>query len=346
MENSIYRILDANINRAREGLRTIEEYFRFIRNDRIFTERLKQTRHRLIEIENRLNRFKIISSRDSESDIGKNIINPSAGNKKDIFDLISANFKRLQESLRVIAEYSNIIDTKATELAEKLRFEVYTLEKQFYQLIPRNRFEKVKLYLLIGSDVVSKDKIVPLLSDLLDAGLDAVQLREKYLPDREFLELAEQMAELCKQKGKIFIVNDRADIAQIVDADGLHLGQTDLPIEAVRKILSVDKILGISTHNTQELENAIKSSPTYISLGPAFPTTIKPELKPSEEFIRTGISRLKELNIPSVLIGGITVENIHKLIEMGATSFALSSGILKTPHPAKSVETLIEAIRK
>lgn len=340
---AVYRILDANLNRTREALRVIEDLFRFDRNDFTITEKLKNIRHSLIEIESILSRQHLISARDSTTDIGKDIENPSIDLKKrGLEDTVIANFKRLEEALRCIAEYGNLIDSKIADTAEKIRFETYSIEKEFYQTLPKNRFEKVRLYLLVGTEVgISKEALPSLLAELLEAGIDAVQLREKSLSDRDLLILAEKLSALCKEKNKILIINDRPDIAELSDADGVHLGQEDLPPSYARKILSSNKIIGISTHNQKELDEAIKLNPTYIAIGPAFSSPTKPNLSPiSLDFIKETIDILKKVDIPELLIGGITKDNIQILLEIGARRFAIQSGILKRPDPIRTTQTI------
>lgn len=341
MDREIYRILDANLNRAREGLRVVEEYLRFVKNDRKSTSKLKELRHGLRQIIDKLGHDKILSARKAGTDVGKDIPNPSSAEKTEPEIIALASMKRIQEALRAIEEYAVPIDMSAATIAGKMRFEVYQFEQNLLAENPRRRFEEVRLYLLIGSDFCPQEKIIDLSEKLLDAGVDCLQLREKKLPDCEIYHLADKLAEICKKRNKLFILNDRADIAQAVDADGVHLGQNDLPIKVVEKFFRNDKIFGLSTHNDDELSGAIKLNPTYIAIGPAFDTRTKPhEPAAGLEFMEKALNTLHQENIPEVAIGGITPENLGQLLKIGAKRIAICSSILSAKKPAEQAKKI------
>lgn len=137
MKNNIYRIIDANLNRSREGLRVIEDIVRFCISDRVFTNRLKKIRH---EITNTVkNTNLLLSGRKSDSDVGMEFNHYLEGNKKDIEGLITSNFRRVEESLRVLEDISKLVLPKKTGVYKKLRFRVYTLEKGIYASIRNSR---------------------------------------------------------------------------------------------------------------------------------------------------------------------------------------------------------------
>jgi thiamine-phosphate pyrophosphorylase len=336
MENGVFRILDANLNRAREGLRVIEEYLRFIREAPQGSWKLKQWRHTLREIVETLGSEKLLAARAAESDVGKDFTSPSNQCKTDPHAITAASFKRLEEALRVIEEYSASVNSSVNLQAGKMRFEVYQYEKELFAKNPRKLFEAVRLYLLIGSDFCPPEKMIDFSASLLDAGVDCLQLREKTLPDLQRLRLAEKLAKLCRDKNKLFIVNDRPDIAMAVGSDGVHVGQGDLPVTTVRRIVGPDRIIGLSTHNETQLNDAISLAPTYIALGPAFDTTTKPhEPTAGLDYISTGLVRLREAGIPEVVIGGITVKNLPELISIGVKRIALCSAILSADDPVR-----------
>jgi len=339
MDNGVLRILDANLNRAREGLRVIEEYLRFICEDPRGAWKLKRWRHTLRESVEALGPEKLLAARAAESDVGKDFMSPSNECKIDPRAITSASFKRLEEALRVIEEYSASVNSTVNLQAGKMRFEVYQYEKELFAENPRKRFEAVRLYLLIGSDFCPPEKMIDLAASLLDAGVDCLQLREKSLPDLQRLQLAENLAKLCRDKNKLFIVNDRPDIAMGVGADGVHVGHGDLPVMTVRRIANPNRIIGLSTHNEIQLNDAIAQDPTYIALGPAFDTTTKPhEPTAGLDYISAGIVRLREVGIPEVVIGGITIKNLPKLISVGVKRIALCSAILSADDPVRETE--------
>jgi thiamine-phosphate pyrophosphorylase len=345
MAIATYRILDANLNRAREGLRVIEEYLRFVREDRRGSWRVKQWRHGLREIAEKLGQETLLSARAAVSDVGKDLTSPSNASKSDPLAITAAGFKRLQEALRVIEEYSAAIDASVNQLAGRMRFEVYQFEKELLLASPRTRFEEVRLYLLIGTDFCPAEKMVDLSAKLLDAGVDCLQLREKTLPDGKRLKLAGELAELCRAKNKIFIVNDRPDIAMAVGADGVHVGQDDLPVKTVRQILCPDRIIGVSTHNMDQLRDAIELDPAYIAIGPAFDTTTKPhEPTVGLGYISPAVKALEEAGIPEVAIGGITLENLPTLQSAGVKRIALCSAILAADDPVEKTRRFADCL--
>ncbi|MFA5863233.1 MAG: thiamine phosphate synthase [Phycisphaerae bacterium] len=339
MEKTIYRILDANLNRGREGLRVVEEYLRFVREDRRGSWFVKRWRHQFREMTQQLGQEKLLSARAAISDVGKDLASPSQPGKQNPQAITSAGLKRIQEALRVIEEYSSPIAPTVSDLASRMRFEIYQFEKELFLSSPRTRFAQIKLYLLIGSDFCPMEKIVELAGPLLDAGVDCLQLREKKLPDKEIFRLSEKLAKLCRDKEKLFIVNDRPDIALAVAADGVHIGQEDLPIDAVRQILGPDRIIGISTHTIPQLREAIEKNPSYIAIGPAFDTTTKPhEPTAGLEYITAVISELCDAGLPEVAIGGITIDNLPKLMSTGVRRVAVCSAILSAKNPLQETE--------
>lgn len=337
MRTTEYRILDANLNRAREGLRVTEEFLRFIRQDPRGTWILKRWRHQLRQMADNLGPEKLLSARAADTDVGKDLGSPSQSAKQDPAAITAAGLKRLQEALRVIEEYSATLEPTVSESAGKMRFECYQFEKELFLGSPRDKFLPVGLYLLIGSDYCPVDKMPDLARQLLMAGVDCLQLREKHLGDKEFFHLAEKLAKVCRDQNKLFIVNDRPDIALAVGADGVHLGQDDLPIDTARGILNSDQIIGVSTHNLSQLQTAIETNPAYIAIGPAFDTTTKPhEPTAGLDYIAQAVAQLREAGLPEVAIGGITLENLPRLIALGVRRIAACGAILAAENPIQS----------
>jgi len=182
-----------------------------------------------------------------------------------------------------------------------------------------------RLYLVLDRDTCYQGKTVDVFRQVDKGAVDLVQLRANTAPDREFLRDAENIKRLAHRRGIIFIINNRLDIAQIVDADGVHLGQSDSPIKLARKILGEDKIIGLSCHNLTQALKAQSEGADYISIGPLFRTKTKPESKPiPPKFIKMIDKRI---GIPYFVIGGINRSNIGKVISYGAKRMALCRAI-------------------
>ncbi len=186
-------------------------------------------------------------------------------------------------------------------------------------------FSDVRLYVIISSGL-SKKPVLETLQEVIQGGADAVQLREKTMSDGEFLALAKEFRRITSQSKILFIVNDRAEIAKKVDADGLHIGQSDLTIHRARKIIGYDRILGVSTHTIVQARKAQLEGADYISVGPLFPTITKDYEPP------VGLDYLKEvkreITIPFVAIGAINHENLNEILLAGGLRVAICSAII------------------
>jgi thiamine-phosphate pyrophosphorylase len=161
---------------------------------------------------------------------------------------------------------------------------------------------------------------------VLRAGLKWVQYRDKEKSRREIYEEAIRLRKLTKDFNAVLIVNDYADIALAVDADGVHLGQDDLPIEEARKIMGSNKIIGISTHSLEQAKEAEKGGADYIGFGPVFRTTTKDAGIPKGTDMLQEIKR--QVHLPVVAIGGINIENIRSVLDTGVDAVAVASAIL------------------
>ena len=161
----------------------------------------------------------------------------------------------------------------------------------------------------------------------ISAGIGIIQLREKHLPKKDIFHEASVIRALTRKKRVRFIINDYVDIALAVDADGIHLGQDDLPVFEARKILGREKIIGISTHTLKQAIDAEASGADYIGFGPVFTTTSKDTVRPK------GLKALREISkhikIPVVAIGGIKADDMQNVIGAGADAVAVASGVLR-----------------
>lgn len=338
--NDIYRIIDANLNRVTEALRVLEEISRFIMNNKKLSEQLKHNRHKLSMLINENYKF-LLSSRDTLNDVGVEIINPTK--KSSLLDIFKANIKRLQQSLRVLAEYSSILGTDIS-LFEKMRYESYTMEKIMFDELSKkinaNKLIDKKLYLVTDRTKFENDDIfLDAVASALKGGVQIVQLREKTATAKEITNLAFKIKELCRLFNALFIINDRVDIAQIVGADGVHLGQDDIDIHLARKILGKETIIGISTHAPEQALKAVEDGADYIGVGPVFETPTKPGRKSvGLEYVEWAS---KNINIPWYAIGGINLENVNEVIERGAKRIAVVRAIINADNPTEKAERFL-----
>jgi|Deesub1362B_J571_1020462.scaffolds.fasta_scaffold00011_36 thiamine-phosphate pyrophosphorylase len=179
---------------------------------------------------------------------------------------------------------------------------------------------------------------------VLDAGVKWVQYREKELTRREIYLTAERLRRITQEYGAVFIINDHADIALSVGADGVHLGQDDLPLKEARKVMK-DKIIGISTHDLEQAKEAEEGGAEYIGFGPVFSTSTKKAAGTPR-----GIEVLKKVtdavSIPVVAIGGIKLDNLEEVIKAGAEAVAVASGILTSDNIYRTAREFVKIVNK
>ena len=191
----------------------------------------------------------------------------------------------------------------------------------------KDYLHRMRLYVLISGKIAARS-VKETAKLVIDGGADAIQLREKAISDDEFISLAGEIRDITTKRGTLLIINDRVNVAREVNADGVHLGQHDMSITEAREIIGNEKIIGISTHNIIQARQAQKDGADYIAIGPVYPTTTK-DYEPSIglEVIRE-ISR--EISIPFLAIGAITLENLGDVLKAGASRVAVCSAIISS----------------
>ena len=332
----MYRIIDANLNRATEALRVLEEIARFRLDDKKLSSELKNIRHEICLFFD-YDYEKLIASRDTVNDIGTDIQNPTkaARGYSSIEVIFRSNFKRLEQALRVLSEYG--------KLSDKFRYNVYTIEKNMNESlkmdIKKYLLKDKKLYLVTNSDNFDSDcEFLDRVALAIKSGVDIVQLREKSKPASKIIEYGKIIRQLTSEYGALFIVNDRVDLAQILNADGVHLGQDDIDILSARKILGEKMIIGISTHKPQDAQEAIKNGADYIGVGPVYKTPTKPNREAA------GLDYLKwavdNVDIPFYAIGSIDLNTIDEVVEYGTKRVALVRAIMNSDNIEETVMIL------
>ncbi len=336
--NKIYRVIDANVNRASEGLRVLEDIFRLFYNNDKFVKAVKEIRH---SIRKACSDLKFLKSRDISTDSGKSSFTNTEKSRKSVEDIYLANSKRVEESLRVLEEFFKIVNESKSFLFKELRFKIYRIEEELFSV--KHKFQnilkcsKTTLYTIVDSRFCIKERLDTCV-EILKGGAKILQLREKVLSDREKIKIGKAISKLCRDFGAIFIVNDRVDIALYCEADGVHLGQDDIPVELAKDILGINKIYGLSTHTFKQVKEAATLSIDYIGFGPIFPTKSKENPDPV-----VGTESLKKVkkeykNLPVCAIGGINFSNIESVLEATPEMVCVMSGITMRENIKKEVE--------
>lgn len=206
----------------------------------------------------------------------------------------------------------------------------------------RGRFA-VDLYVILDRTASRGRDLREILDGVIAGGGHLVQYREKEWPSRRCLPLLEDLRQRAKQAGVSFVVNDRLDLALAVEADGLHLGQDDLPASVARRLLPSSMFLGVSTHSLAEARQAEQDRADYVAVGSIYPTATKPE------FQLVGLDLLRavrpQVKVPLVGIGGITADNAARVIEAGADGVAVISAVCGARDPAEVTRLLLDRIR-
>ncbi len=332
------QLLDANLDRAREGLRVIEDWCRYglSRKDLVIT--LKDWRQQLGQ--QHLERYK--KARCTESDQGIGLTHPAQKSRDSPEKVIAANCSRVQEALRVLEEFARSSNPDLAKTASSIRYELYDFESNILYATKatrlHERLEKCNLCLVTSPH----NALRIVVKKALEAGIGMIQYRSKNITDSNKISEASELALLCKEYESLFIINDRLDIALAVNADGVHLGQEDLPIKIARNILGPGKIIGQSTHSIKEIKEAQYEGCDYLGVGPVYPTRTKPELNPAGTNIVSLASQI--VRLPWFAIGGISSSNLDAVLYSGAKKIAVSGAIMQAKDPSLATSSLMERL--
>jgi thiamine-phosphate pyrophosphorylase len=338
MDSALLRILDANLNRAREGLRVLEEHARLGLDDAGLTSRLKNLRHALAAVGRAFGDESLLAARDIQHDVGTNIDTESERTRADAGQVVTAAAKRVGESLRCLEEYGKILSPDAAASVERLRYEVYAVEQEIFVAAPRRARLKPPLLHVLVTEELCRGPWFDVCRQAVAGGAEVLQLREKSVNDRELLARARRLRELTAESGALLFVNDRPDIARLAGADGVHVGQSDLPVAEVRRIAGPRILVGVSTHGVDEARAALAERPDYIAVGPMFPSNTKPRMAVPGPALLAAVVQFAD--VPVVAIGGITTESIAELSPGGRFHAAVCQAVIAAVDPATSAAEL------
>jgi len=312
-------MIDVNINRFKEGARVLEDIARFVLKDHALFVKIKDLKHRV-----RVTHLYVPEGNDIG---GADFIEKNE--RHTLMDIVIANGARMQEASRVLEEIED------RHFYKKIRFESYQVHaeligklKQYFKLDYLSG-----IYLLCDPEKTSIEKMAATINQ---SSVSICQMRMKSADKRQCLLAAKTMrARLNKQV--LFIVNDHLDIAMMC-ADGVHLGQNDIPIEEARQCVPPDFVIGASCHSVEEAEEAIKAGASYLAVGCLYPTQTKPQA------ISTDLATLKQIiessTIPVCAIGGINQNNILEIAKLKVNMIAVQTAVWQAPHPLAEIQDL------
>jgi thiamine-phosphate pyrophosphorylase len=264
-----------------------------------------------------------------------------------LLDSVTANAKRVEESLRVIEELAKLPDINSKlnpAKFEQARFTLYTLERDLISRISRrDKIESISgLYVILDRQFLNGRDELDVTRQIIEGGARIIQYRDKQSKKGELLLVAHRLREFCSQAGILFIINDHLDVAMAVGADGLHVGQEDLPLPVIRRELPIDRIIGCSVTTLSQAVKAQTEGADYIAIGSIFHTTTK------REATVVGLDTPKEIkrtvSIPVVAIGGINHNNVDEVVAAGADAIAVVSAVLGEKDVKGAVQKLVAKI--
>jgi thiamine-phosphate pyrophosphorylase len=337
------RVLDAGANRAREALRVLEDYCRFVLDDALLTRELKELRHSLAETLADLAPGLLLEARETQRDVGTRLTTTGEQTRHSLLAVVQANAKRLQEALRSLEEFGKLRSPPLGQAMERLRYRSYTVERALLLgTTARQRLAGTRLCVLMTGQRC-KAALDWTLREAAAGGADMIQLREKSLSDNALLERARQMRRLTRVFGVLFIVNDRPDIARLAEADGVHLGQDDLSVKDARRMLGPGALIGVSTHDLEQVRRAVRDGASYLGVGPTFPSGTKTFTELAGlEFVRQAAA---ETSLPAFVIGGVNPDTIAAAVAAGARRVAVSEAVCAAEDPRGVAAALVRALR-
>lgn len=319
------RIIDANANRAMEGLRVAEDFARFVLDDAYLTRVGKDLRHDLSAALADVSFAQRTASRETQADVGVEISNASEQNRATLNEVVIANLQRAKEAVRTIEEVAKVERNAAA--FEQLRYRLYSWEKSIAAaMVGATELHGRLLYVLVDA-LPSEAAFVERITQLAQGGADVIQLRDKQASDRVLLSRGHLLRGVAEQNNALFIMNDRPDLAVLARAHGVHVGQEELSVKDARRIVGPDMLIGVSTHSLEQAQRAVEDGANYIGVGPTFPS----QTKTFAEF--TGVELLKEvaaeIGLPAFAIGGVNEENIARVLAAGFTRAAVSHAVVE-----------------
>lgn len=335
------RILDANANRAREAFRVMEDAARFLLDDRSLTERLKALRHEVAGVVGTLPTKILDAQRSVRSDAGRDLSTPTELVREDAEAVVRAAAARGSEALRSLEEWSKTLRPETALRFEQLRYRAYETASALVSRL-RRPSPQWRVCLLL-SESACRRPWQQVLDAAIEGGVDCIQVREKALPDGQLLDRVRVVLDRARPRGVSVVVNDRVDLALAAGADGVHLGQGDLPCDEARDLAGERLLIGVSTHDEQELSAAIGAGCDLVGVGSIFPSTTKPGLESAGLRLVEGLLA-DHPGLPHLAIGGIGAPEARRLSELGCKGVAVSAAICGAEDPLAASREIVAAM--
>lgn len=345
--DALARITDANANRAREALRTLEDLARFGLDDAALAGDCKTARHGLRGVLEALplDAAQLLAARDTPGDTGTTIKAAGEFDRHNLADIARAAAGRLTEALRCLEEAAKGLgQPAAAAAAERTRYLSYELERRLVLALGSGCSRQWRLCVLITEALCTHHRWDVVAHAAIEGGADCLQLREKSLEGAEFVRRTTRLREIAAGRAAV-IVNDRVDVALAAGADGVHVGQLDLRVSDVRRLAGSRLLVGISTATLDQARQAARDGADYCGLGPMFPSSTKPKDQLAGlAYLRAYLAEPLTARVPHLAISGITAANTPDLVRAGARGVAVSSAVCSATDPKAAAQAIVAAM--
>lgn len=330
------RLLDANGNRAAEGLRMLEDVARFLCDEAALGGEAKRLRHAVRSLIPAV----AVGGRDTAGDVGAELTAPGEMERAGLLAVVRANAARVQEALRCAEEAAKLTgDGTLAAGLEQARYAAYRLESGLLARLPAWRLGRVRLYALVDTALTDAPERVA--GAVARGGAGAVQLRAKGLSPRAYRELAARCQDAARVGGALFVVNDHVAVARAIGADGVHLGQDDLGVADARVVLGPLGLIGVSCHTLEQVTAAIAAQANYVGLGPMFATATKPqEPERGPALLDAACTPLRAAGLPSFAIGGLDAARLRGLRPRLPHGAAVAGALCRAADPERAAAEL------
>ncbi len=336
-------MVDAALNRAGEGLRTLEDLSRFVLSDATRCGQCKHLRHELRAVASGAWPDRAtLWSRDTSSDVGTTHQTAAESHRGGAGDVAAAAGIRACEAMRTLEEAAKVMAPAAAGAIESLRYQAYDLAASIERRLGAGPAPQWRLCVLL-TESQCRRSWQETLRGAIAGGADAVQIREKGLADCEILRLARAAKAVCEPRGVPVIVNDRVDLALAARADGAHLGQGDLPVHEARRLCGRRLWLGVSTHSPAQAAAAVEAGADYVGIGPICASSTKPELAAAGESLLAQVLPVIGEQ-PHLAIGGLSAEAVAAVAAAGGRGVAVGSAICAAADPEAASRACLDAL--
>lgn len=337
--DGLERLVDASANRAREGVRVLEDLARFVLDAGDLARSLKTLRHEVAGAVSELG-LGGVAARDASGDVGTSIETDAEYARPGIVAVAESAGGRATEAVRSLEEVAKTLDAAgvAARRLEMVRYRLYDLSAAVVALLSRGRPAGWRVQVLLTESACRGDWR-EVLREIVAGGADAIQVREKDLDPSALVERVRAVLDVARPAGVAVIVNDRADVAAATGADGVHLGQDDLPVEDARAAVGRLAIVGGSSHTLAEAARLVAAGCDYAGIGRFAASGTKPgATRGGAEFVRDFTQT--HPSMPHLVIGGVGPANLDEVIEAGGRAVAVCESVCGAAEPAEVVADL------